>query len=79
MAKNLPTNAGDPGDTGLIPGSERSSGEGNSKPGGLQSRGLQRADKTKRTRTLHLIATVSLNLGGKDPLVPPDTVKVYLY
>ena len=30
--KNLPENAGDTGDTHLIPGSERSSGEGDGNP-----------------------------------------------
>ena len=30
--KNLPANAGDTGDTGLIPGSGRSPGEGNGNP-----------------------------------------------
>ena len=30
--KNLPANAGDTGDTGLIPGSGRSPGEGNGSP-----------------------------------------------
>ena len=32
MVKNLPTNSGDTGDVGLIPGSERSSREGNGNP-----------------------------------------------
>ena len=54
--KNTPVNAGDAGDVGLIPGSERSPGEGNAthssifawkipwteEPGGLQSMGWQR-------------------------------------
>ena len=30
--KNLPANAGDAGDSGLIPGSRRSPGEGNGNP-----------------------------------------------
>ena len=56
MVKNPPANAGDAGDTGLIPGSGRSPGIGNcnplqysclgnhwtEEPGGLQSTGLQR-------------------------------------
>ena len=60
--KNLPANAGDIRDTGLIPGSGRSSGEGNDNPpehsclenawtgeaGGLQSMGSQ-TDMTKAT------------------------------
>ena len=32
MVKNLPANAGDAGDTGLIPGSGRSPGGGNGSP-----------------------------------------------
>ena len=32
MVKNLPANAGDTGGAGLIPGSERSPGEGNGNP-----------------------------------------------
>ena len=32
VVKNLPANAGDAGDTGSIPGSERSPGEGNGSP-----------------------------------------------
>ena len=32
MVKNLPANAGDIRDTGLIPGSERFAGEGNGNP-----------------------------------------------
>ena len=32
MVKNLPANAGDARETGLIPGSERSSGEGKGYP-----------------------------------------------
>ena len=57
MVKNLPANAGD---IGLIPGSERSSGEGNGnllqysclenpmdrEPGGLKSIGWQKQDVT---------------------------------
>ena len=57
MVKNLPANAGD---MGLIPGSERSSGEGNGnllqysclenpmdrEPGGLKSIGWQKRDVT---------------------------------
>ena len=56
MVKNLPANAGDVRDGGLIPGSERSPGEENGnplqyscwkipwmeEPGGLQSVGSQR-------------------------------------
>ena len=32
VVKNLPVSAGDAGDTGSIPGSERSPGEGNGNP-----------------------------------------------
>ena len=32
MVKNLPASAGDAGDTGLVPGSTRSPGEGNGNP-----------------------------------------------
>ena len=32
LVKNLPANAGDIGDVGLIPGSGRSAGEGNGNP-----------------------------------------------
>ena len=32
VVKSLPTNAGDTGDTGLIPGSGRSPGEGSDNP-----------------------------------------------
>ena len=32
MIKNLPANTGDTGDTGLVPGSGRSPGEGNGNP-----------------------------------------------
>ena len=49
MVKNLPANAGDAGDMGSIPGSERSPGGGilawriplTEEPGGLQSTGSQ--------------------------------------
>ena len=58
MVKNPPTRAGDAGDLGLIPGSERSPGGGNGnllqyfclenlmhkEPGGLQSKELQESD-----------------------------------
>ena len=39
VVKNLPANAGDARETGLIPGSERSSGEGKGYP--LQFSGLE--------------------------------------
>ena len=61
MVKNLPANAGDVGDRGLIPESERSPRRGNAvycsilsweipwtdETGGLQSVGLQKSDITK--------------------------------
>ena len=57
VVKNLPANAGDPGDTGLIPGSGKSPGEENGnplqysclenpmdkEPGGLQSMGVTKS------------------------------------
>ena len=60
MVKNLPANAGDTGEAGLIPGLGRSPGEGNGnplqysclenpwteEPGGLQSIGSQELDTT---------------------------------
>ena len=60
MVRNLPANAGDGGDAGSNPGSERSSGEGNGnqlqysclenpwaeEPGRLQSMGSQELDMT---------------------------------
>ena len=65
IKKNLPANAGEIGDTGLILGLGRSSGEGNSNPlqysclgnsmdrgaGGLQSMGLQRGGHDLATKT----------------------------
>ena len=54
MVKNLPANAGDTGDTGLIPGLGRSPGVGNGthsrilaweEPGALQSMGWQNSWK----------------------------------
>ena len=57
MVKNLPANAGDAGDVGLIPGSGRSPGEGHDsplqdsclenpldeEPSGLESKGPQKS------------------------------------
>ena len=57
MVKNLPVNAGNAGDVGLIPGSGRSPGEGHDsplqdsclenpmdkEPGGLESKGPQKS------------------------------------
>ena len=61
VVKNPPADAGDTGDAGLIPGLERSPGEGHAThssilawkipgtevPGGLQSTGLCKWDTTK--------------------------------
>ena len=61
MVKNPLANAGDSGDTSLIPGSGRSAGEGHGNPlqysclenhmdsGGLQSMGSQELDMTGAT------------------------------
>ena len=63
MVKNPPPNAGDRGDTGLIPGSRRSPKEGKAThssiyswripwtedPGGLQSMGHKESDMTEVT------------------------------
>ena len=70
MVKNLPANAGDPGDAGSIPGLRRSPGVGNGnplqysclgnpidkEPGGLQSTGLQR-DRHDQPQLCLLIRT----------------------
>ena len=63
VLKNLPANAGDTGDMGLIPGSRRSSRGGNGNPlqysclgnpmeeaGGLQSKGSQRVEHDLATQ-----------------------------
>ena len=56
MVKNLPANAGDVGDLGLIPGSERSPGGGNGKPlqhsclGNPKDRGAQWPMVSKKVR-----------------------------
>ena len=59
MVKNLPTNAGDLGDTGLIPGSGRSPGGGHGNPlhysclenpMDREDRGLQSIGSQSRTR-----------------------------
>ena len=70
MAKNLPANARDVRDRGLIPGSGRSSGEGNGtalrysclenptdrgEPGRLLSMGLQESDTTQQLNHYHLL------------------------
>ena len=50
MVKNLPANAGDVRDAGLIPGSGRSSGEGNDNPFHGQRRMVgKELDKTEMT------------------------------
>ena len=63
MVKNLPANAGDEGDMGPIPGSGRSSGEGNGNP--LQysclinpmDRGAWQPTVCGVTRVIHNLAT----------------------
>ena len=61
MVKNSPASAEDVRDTGLIPGSGRSPGEGNGhpwripmteEPGGLQSVGLQESEAPGRLTQL---------------------------
>ena len=55
MVKSPPANAGDTGDTGLIPGSESSPGEGNGNP--LQYSCLENSiDREARQTTVHGVA-----------------------
>ena len=76
MVKNLPANAGDSRDTGLIPGLGRSPGGGNGnpfqysclenstdrmEPGGLQSMGSQ-SDMIERTDTQVRHGHLTLNM-----------------
>ena len=68
MVKNLPANAGDMRDAGLIPGLGRSPGEGNSKP--LQYSCLENPmDRGSWWATVHGIARVGHDLATKPP--PP--------
>ena len=74
MIKNLPTNAGDIGDAGSIPGSGRSLGEGNGNPlqyfclGNPMDRGAWRVTVYGLARVGHDLATRLLLLlsGGSD-------------
>ena len=55
MVRNLPANAGDAGDTGSVPGSGRSSGEGNGNQ--LQYSCLENPkDKGDLQATVHSVA-----------------------
>ena len=55
VAKNLPANAGDTKDVGLIPGSGRSPGEGNGNP--IQCSCLETPlDRGARRATVHRVA-----------------------
>ena len=55
MVKNLPTNAGDAEDMGLMPGLGRYSGEGNANP--LQYSFLEDSmDREARRAIVHLVA-----------------------
>ena len=55
MVKNLPANAGDTGDAGLIPGSGRSPGGGNGNP--LQYSWLEKPmDRGAWRATVHVVA-----------------------
>ena len=70
VQKNMPANAGDVRDVGLIPGSGRFPGEGNGtplnilawripwteEPGGLQSWGRKESDTTEETAHTHAIS-----------------------
>ena len=58
VVKNLPTNAGDTGDIGSIPGSKRSPGEGNSNP--LQNSCLKNSmDRGSWWAAVHVVAKES--------------------
>jgi len=76
VVKNMPVNAGDTRDAGLIPGSGRSPGEGNGnqlqyfcweipwteEPDGLQSMGSQESDSAEQSTTTFLhVSTWTLN------------------
>ena len=56
MVKNLPANAGDAGDSGLIPGAGRSPGGGNGNP-------LQHSRYEGREGAIAIAMCVSLALG----------------
>ena len=66
VVKNLPANAGDLGDTGLIPGLGRSPGEGNSNP--LQYSCLENPmDRKALWATVYGIASIRHDLATKPP------------
>ena len=71
--KGITCNAGDTGDGGLIPGSERSSGEGNGNP--LQYSCLENPiDRGAWQATVHGIARVGHNLATK---LPPQSLSYF--
>ena len=62
LVKNLPANAGDTRNTGLIPGSERSPGEGNGNP--LQYSCLENSmDRGAWWATVHGVTKSQTGLG----------------
>ena len=66
MVKNLPANAGDTGDTGSIPGSGRSPGEGNGNP--LQFSSLENSIESGAWwTTVHGFTRVGHNLVTEPP------------
>ena len=69
MVKNLPASAGDSGDSGLIPGLERSPGEGNGNP--LQYACLENPmDREARRATVHKVTKSQIQL---------KPLRLYLY
>ena len=86
VVKNLPVNAGDPRDAALIPGSERSPGEGNGNPlpysclGNSTSRGAWQAtvhgaakSQTRLTTQTHTQTARGISSQAKDPTLVPHT------
>ena len=68
IVKNLPANAGDTGDTGLIPGLGRSPGEGHGNP--LQYSYLENpTDRGAGQATLHGVAESWTRLGDLTAVV----------
>ena len=91
MVKNPPVNPGDKGDTGLIPGSEKSPGGGHGKPlqyfclenfmdrGAWQATGLglQKSDTTQQLHHHQWLMRVSqVALVGKYPLVSAGDIRL---
>ena len=82
MVKNLPANAGDSGDSGLIPGSGRSPGGGNgnllqySCLGNPMDRGAWRATVHRGCKELKVILHASK---AKKPLKTTSFMKCLLY